>query len=75
MGNLIYQTANPMLSSLLYNERRPKYVRLFCTLNNHLNKAKYCLLIQKKIEPKEELFKCDNCEKILSTKQNLDQII
>jgi len=28
-----------MLSSLLYNERRPKYVRLFCTLNNHLNKA------------------------------------
>ena len=41
-------------------------------LNNHLNKAKYCLLIQKKIEPKEDLFKCDNCEKILSTKQNLE---
>jgi hypothetical protein len=40
-------------------------------LNNHKNKAKYCLVLQGKIEPKEELFKCNLCDKILSTKQNL----
>ena len=32
-------------------------------LNNHKNKAKYCLIIQGKIEPKEEVFKCNICEK------------
>ena len=40
-------------------------------LNNHKNKAKYCLIIQKKIEPKEE-FKCSICEKKLCTKQYLE---
>ena len=41
-------------------------------LNNHKNKAKYCLIIQGKIEPKEEVFKCNICEKILSSKQKLE---
>jgi uncharacterized C2H2 Zn-finger protein len=45
-------------------------------LNYHQNKAKYCLLIQEKIEPEnepdEEIFKCSKCEKLLSTKQNLE---
>ena len=41
-------------------------------LNNHKNKAKYCLVLQGKIEPKEEIFKCNLCDKILSTKQMLE---
>jgi hypothetical protein len=41
------------------------------TLNNHKNKAKYCLIIQGKIEQKENIFKCELCDKILSTKQYL----
>jgi hypothetical protein len=42
-------------------------------LNNHKNKAKYCLVIQGKIEErKEEIFKCNLCHKILSNKQNLE---
>jgi uncharacterized protein YoxC len=41
-------------------------------LNNHKNKAKYCLILQGKIEPKEEVFKCESCEKILSSKQMLE---
>jgi hypothetical protein len=42
-------------------------------LNNHKNKAKYCLVIQGKIEErKEEIFKCNLCDKILSNKQNLE---
>ena len=41
-------------------------------LNNHKNKAKYCLILQGKIEPKEELFKCNLCDKLLSTKQYLE---
>ena len=41
-------------------------------LNNHKNKAKYCLSIQGKIELKKEVFKCNLCEKILSTKQILE---
>jgi len=41
-------------------------------LNNHKNKAKYCLILQGKIEPKNEIFKCNLCEKILSTKQYLE---
>ena len=42
-------------------------------LNNHINKAKYCLILQKKIdEPQKEEFKCSICQKILSTKQNLE---
>ena len=41
-------------------------------LNNHKNKAKYCLVLQGKIEPKEELFKCNLCDKILSSKRNLE---
>ena len=41
-------------------------------LNNHKNKAKYCLILQGKIEPKDEIFKCNLCEKILSTKQYLE---
>ena len=42
------------------------------SLNNHKNKAKYCLVIQGKIEAKEEVFKCNLCDKLLSTKQNLE---
>ena len=41
-------------------------------LNNHKNKSKYCLIIQGKIEPKDKIFKCNICEKILSTKQYLE---
>ena len=41
-------------------------------LNNHKNKAKYCLIIQGKIEAKNEIFKCNLCEKILSAKQYLE---
>jgi hypothetical protein len=41
-------------------------------LNNHKNKAKYCLILQGKIEPKNDIFKCILCEKILSTKQYLE---
>jgi hypothetical protein len=41
-------------------------------LNNHKNKAKYCLIIQGKIDPKEEVFKCNLCDKILSSKQKLE---
>ena len=46
-------------------------------LNNHIIKAKYCLLIQKKnesetmVSEKEKVFKCKHCKKILSTKQSL----
>ena len=36
-------------------------------LNNHKNKAKYCLLIQGKLEHKEKVYKCERCEKILSS--------
>jgi hypothetical protein len=38
-------------------------------LNNHVNKAKYCLVIQKK---NNEEFQCSLCKKNLSTKQNLE---
>jgi len=41
-------------------------------LNNHKNKAKYCLILQGKIEPKNNIFKCNLCEKILSSKQMLE---
>jgi glycerophosphoryl diester phosphodiesterase len=41
-------------------------------LNNHKNKAKYCLIIQGKIDQKEQVFKCERCEKILSSKQMLE---
>ena len=42
-------------------------------LNNHKNKAKDCLILQGKIEPKEEeVFKCNLCNKLLSTKQKLE---
>ena len=42
-------------------------------LNSHKIKAKYCLLIQNKIEPKnivKDPFKCFNCNKILSSKRS-----
>jgi hypothetical protein len=41
-------------------------------LNNHKNKSKYCLIIQGKIEPKDKIFKCTICDKILSSKQYLE---
>ena len=43
-------------------------------LNNHKNKAKYCLVIQKKIEspPEKDVFKCSICDKLLSSKQRLE---
>ena len=37
-------------------------------LNNHKNKARYCLIIQGKIEDDNEEYKCSICEKILLTK-------
>lgn len=40
-------------------------------LNNHQKKAKYCLIIQGKLEEKNTEFKCSTCDKILSTKQSL----
>lgn len=48
------------------------------SLNSHKNKAKYCLLIQGKIEPEPEpeqvkqIFKCSKCDKMLSSKQYLE---
>lgn len=43
------------------------------TLNSHQKKAIYCLVIQGKVKPKEEdIFNCDKCEKILSTKKYLE---
>ncbi len=43
------------------------------TLNNHQKKAKYCLILQSKIVKEEKReFKCGHCNKILSSKQNLD---
>ena len=46
------------------------------TLNNHKNKAKYCLIIQGKIKPTIESkiieFKCNICNKVLSSKQYLE---
>ena len=52
------------------------------SLNNHKNKSKYCLIIQGKIEPKDKIlstkqekieeFKCEYCNKILSSKQYLE---
>jgi hypothetical protein len=41
-------------------------------LNTHKIKAKYCLIIQGKIKPKEKVFKCNLCNKLLSTKQKLE---
>ena len=41
-------------------------------LNNHKNKAKYCLILQGKIKAKEKVFKCNLCDKILSSKQMLE---
>jgi hypothetical protein len=41
-------------------------------LNSHKNKTKYCLILQGKIEPKDEIFKCNLCGKILSSKQMLE---
>ena len=51
-------------------------------MNNHKNKSKYCLIIQGKIEPKDKIlstkqekieeFKCEYCNKILSSKQYLE---
>ena len=40
-------------------------------LNHHKNKAKYCLIIQKKIDETPNEFKCNRCSKILSSKQYL----
>jgi hypothetical protein len=40
-------------------------------LNNHKIKAKYCLIIQGKIKKEKEIFKCNLCDKVLSTKQKL----
>ena len=39
-------------------------------LNNHKNKAIYCLVIQKKITKEENELKCSFCKKVLSTKWN-----
>ena len=41
------------------------------SLNNHKKKAKYCLIIQGKIEGKDKNFECECCKKVLSSKQNL----
>ena len=41
------------------------------SLNNHKNKAKYCLSLQDKIRNKENIFECNICKKTLSSKQNL----
>ena len=46
------------------------------SLNNHLNKAKYCLLIQDKLKSKKKhdvVYKCEDCDKVLSTKQSLSK--
>jgi hypothetical protein len=45
------------------------------SLNNHQKKAKYCLILQGKIEIKEKDLKCQFCYKILSSKKNLENHI
>ena len=41
-------------------------------LKNHINKARYCIVIQKKLAKKEKkIYRCEYCDKILSTKQSL----
>jgi DNA repair exonuclease SbcCD ATPase subunit len=41
-------------------------------LKNHINKARYCIVIQEKLAKKEKkIYKCEYCDKILSTKQSL----
>jgi hypothetical protein len=42
------------------------------SLNIHKIKAKYCLILQGKLDKKEIIFKCDFCEKVLSSKQCLE---
>ena len=41
------------------------------SLNNHIKNAKYCLALRGKIEIKAD-FKCKFCDKILSSKRNLE---
>ena len=41
-------------------------------LNTHKNKAKYCLVIQGKINNKKQIFNCEYCNKVLSSKQYLN---
>ena len=43
------------------------------SLNNHKKNAKYCLIVQGKIEEeKDQIFMCGYCQKSLSNKKNLD---
>ena len=42
------------------------------SLNNHKIKAKYCLILQGKIESKQHDFKCYKCDKTLCSKRNLE---
>ena len=63
MNNLICQYCNT------------KFINI-SSLNNHQKQAKYCLIIQGKIEEEkkekgDKEFKCHQCKKILSSNQNL----
>ena len=59
--------------SIINCEYCNKVFKTKSSLNNHKNKAKYCLLIQQKnIEAEEDKFKCSICEKILSSRRNLE---
>ena len=48
---------------------KKEFVNIY-TLNKHQEKTKYCLLLRGKIHKEE--FKCKFCNKILSSKQNLE---
>lgn len=59
--------------SIINCEYCNKVFKTKSSLNNHKNKAKYCLLIQQKnIQADEDKFKCSICEKILSSRRNLE---
>ena len=74
------------MTELICEFCRTKFKNIY-TMNNHKNKAKYCLIIQGKLQindlnlesniknskiiQEKESFTCNYCCKILSSKQNL----
>ena len=62
------------MENLICKYCKTEFINIY-NMNSHQKKAKYCLLIQTKIQTKIPDFKCDYCEKILSTKQNLSNHI
>ena len=62
------------MNSLICQFCKTEFTNLY-NMNNHQKKAKYCLLIQGKanIEKKKVDFKCEYCNKNISSKYNLEK--